>query len=226
MFKSIPLLLAIFLAFTTLSMAEKSAKEIDNDANEALIEFYQEVNGGKKFLENAKGYVIFPDVKEAGFGIGGRYGEGVLRVGNVSKGYYSITSASVGFQMGAQTYSLIIALTSEAALNKFITDDDWETEVDVNIAMAEWNAEEEAARWVKANMTKPVVGFIGGRTAPPGKRMGHAGAIISGGKGTADEKIRVMNECGIKVADTPSVIGETLISVLKEKGIYEVSQTN
>jgi len=144
MFKSIPLLLAIFLAFTTLSMAEKSAKEIDNDANEALIEFYQEVNGGKKFLENAKGYVIFPDVKEAGFGIGGRYGEGVLRVGNVSKGYYSITSASVGFQMGAQTYSLIIALTSEAALNKFITDDDWETEVDVNIAMAEWNAEEEA----------------------------------------------------------------------------------
>ncbi|MEH7415414.1 succinate--CoA ligase subunit alpha [Neobacillus drentensis] len=87
-------------------------------------------------------------------------------------------------------------------------------------------AEEEAAEWVKANMTKPVVGFIGGRTAPPGKRMGHAGAIISGGKGTADEKIRVMNECGIKVADTPSVMGETLIEVLKEKGLYEKCKTN
>ncbi|USK71631.1 succinate--CoA ligase subunit alpha [Peribacillus asahii] len=85
-------------------------------------------------------------------------------------------------------------------------------------------AEEEAARWVKANMKKPVVGFIGGRTAPPGKRMGHAGAIIAGGKGTADEKIRVMNECGIRVAATPSVIGETLISVLKENDLYEVSK--
>lgn len=87
-------------------------------------------------------------------------------------------------------------------------------------------AEEEAALWVKENMTKPVVGFIGGRTAPPGKRMGHAGAIISGGKGTADEKIRVMNECGIQVADTPSVMGETLIKVIKEQGIYEKCKTH
>ncbi|WP_110112845.1 succinate--CoA ligase subunit alpha [Bacillus sp. CGMCC 1.16541] len=87
-------------------------------------------------------------------------------------------------------------------------------------------AEEEAAEWVKANMTKPVVGFIGGQTAPPGKRMGHAGAIISGGKGTAAEKIKTMNECGIKVAETPSVMGETLISVLQEKGIYEKCKTH
>lgn len=87
-------------------------------------------------------------------------------------------------------------------------------------------AEEEAAEWVKANMTKPVVGFIGGATAPPGKRMGHAGAIISGGKGTAEEKIKVMNECGIQVADTPSVMGETLIKVLKEKGLYDKCKTH
>lgn len=83
-------------------------------------------------------------------------------------------------------------------------------------------AEEEAAEWVRDNMTKPVVGFIGGQTAPPGKRMGHAGAIISGGKGTADEKIRIMNECGIETADTPSEIGETLINrIKKEDGLYE-----
>ncbi|MBB6175811.1 succinyl-CoA synthetase alpha subunit [Anoxybacillus tengchongensis] len=87
-------------------------------------------------------------------------------------------------------------------------------------------AEEEAAEWVKANMTKPVVGFIGGQTAPPGKRMGHAGAIISGGKGTAAEKIQTMTACGIKVAETPSVIGETLISVLKERGLYEKCKTH
>ncbi|MDA1475554.1 succinate--CoA ligase subunit alpha [Bacillus changyiensis] len=87
-------------------------------------------------------------------------------------------------------------------------------------------AEEEAAEWVKAHMNKPVVGFIGGKTAPPGKRMGHAGAIISGGKGTADEKIKTMNTCGIEVAETPSVMGETLIQVLKEKGLYELCKTH
>lgn len=87
-------------------------------------------------------------------------------------------------------------------------------------------AEEEAAEWVKENMTKPVVGFIGGQTAPPGKRMGHAGAIISGGKGTAAEKIKTLERCGIKVAETPAVIGDTLISVLKEKDIYEKCLTH
>lgn len=104
--------------------------------------------------------------------------------------------------------------------------DDPDTYAVIMIGEIGGTAEEEAAEWVKANMTKPVVGFIGGRTAPPGKRMGHAGAIISGGKGTADEKIRVMNECGIKVADTPSVMGETLISVLKEKGLYDKCKTH
>ena len=82
-------------------------------------------------------------------------------------------------------------------------------------------AEEEAARWIKDNMTKPVVGFVGGKTAPPGKRMGHAGAIISGGKGTAAEKIAVMEACGIRVAPTPAEMGSTLVSVLKEKGLLE-----
>jgi succinyl-CoA synthetase alpha subunit len=109
-------------------------------------------------------------------------------------------------------------------LNAF--NEDPETYAVIMIGEIGGTAEEEAAQWVKANMTKPVVGFIGGRTAPPGKRMGHAGAIISGGKGTADEKIRVMNECGIKVADTPSVMGETLIEVLKEKGLYDQCKTH
>ncbi|MFJ7638607.1 succinate--CoA ligase subunit alpha [Peribacillus sp. NPDC097264] len=104
--------------------------------------------------------------------------------------------------------------------------EDPETHAVIMIGEIGGTAEEEAAIWVKENMTKPVVGFIGGRTAPAGKRMGHAGAIISGGKGTADEKIRVMNECGIKVAETPSVMGETLISVLKEKGMYEPCKTH
>ncbi|GGC90494.1 succinate--CoA ligase [ADP-forming] subunit alpha [Thalassobacillus devorans] len=109
-------------------------------------------------------------------------------------------------------------------LQAFNDDDD--TEAVIMIGEIGGTAEEEAAEWVKKNMTKPVVGFIGGRTAPPGKRMGHAGAIISGGKGTADEKIRVMNECGIKVAETPSVMGETLIEVLSDNGLYDKCKTH
>lgn len=87
-------------------------------------------------------------------------------------------------------------------------------------------AEEEAAEWIKENMTKPVIGFIGGATAPPGKRMGHAGAIISGGKGTAKEKIAVLEACGIKVAPTPAEMGSTLVSVLEERGILTACTTH
>ena len=142
--KSITLFMTLLLALTTLSMAEDSKRKINRDADKTLTKFYKEVSGSKRYLERAKGYVVFTDVKEAGFFIGGRYGEGVLRVGGVSKAYYSITSASVGMQMGAQQYSLVIAFTTNAALNKFITDDDWDTDIDVNMAVIDWNAEEEA----------------------------------------------------------------------------------
>lgn len=104
--------------------------------------------------------------------------------------------------------------------------EDRETKAVIMIGEIGGTAEEEAAEWIRQNMNKPVVGFIGGATAPPGKRMGHAGAIISGGKGTADEKIKVLEACGVKVADTPAVMGETLIEVLKEKGLYEICQTH
>jgi len=76
------------------------------------------------------------------------------------------------------------------------------------------NAEILAAEWIKANMKKPVAGFIAGVTAPPGKRMGHAGAIISGGKGTAEEKIEALKSAGVKVAPTPADLGTTLQSLL------------
>ncbi|HEU4345674.1 MAG TPA: succinate--CoA ligase subunit alpha [Candidatus Binatia bacterium] len=78
------------------------------------------------------------------------------------------------------------------------------------------SAEEEAARWINENMLKPVVGFIAGQTAPPGKRMGHAGAIISGGKGTAREKIEAMKKAGIRMAPSPALIGKTVQEVLGE----------
>jgi len=76
------------------------------------------------------------------------------------------------------------------------------------------SAEEEAAGWIEANMKKPVAGFIAGQTAPPGKRMGHAGAIIAGGKGTAKEKIETMTKAGIRMAPTPALIGQTMQEAL------------
>jgi succinyl-CoA synthetase alpha subunit len=93
--------------------------------------------------------------------------------------------------------------------------DDPRTEAVVMVGEIGGTNEEEAARWVKANMRKPVVGFIAGVTAPPGKRMGHAGAIVSGGKGTAAEKLEVMEACGIKVTRNPADMGKLLKSVLR-----------
>jgi succinyl-CoA synthetase alpha subunit len=75
-------------------------------------------------------------------------------------------------------------------------------------------AEDEAAYYIKKNVTKPVIGFIAGQTAPPGRRMGHAGAIISGGQGTAEEKMKARRRCGIKVVKSPADLGKTIAKVL------------
>ena len=93
--------------------------------------------------------------------------------------------------------------------------DDPNTEAVIMVGEIGGLDEENAARWIREHMKKPVVGFIAGVTAPPGKRMGHAGAIVSGGKGTAQEKLAVMEECGIKVTRNPAEMGKTLKSILK-----------
>jgi succinyl-CoA synthetase alpha subunit len=101
--------------------------------------------------------------------------------------------------------------------------DDPDTDAVIMVGEIGGDAEETCARWIKDNMQKPVVGFIAGVTAPPGKRMGHAGAIISGGKGTAQEKLDVMEDCGIRVTRNPAEMGGLLKSVLYQDLFWMIS---
>ena len=108
----------------------------------------------------------------------------------------------------------IIGTTTREALELFMNDP--ETEAVVMIGEIGGGMEAEAARWYKENAKKPVVGFIAGQTAPPGRRMGHAGAIIGGAEDTAEAKMKIMTECGIHVVQSPVDIGLTMAKILKK----------
>lgn len=108
----------------------------------------------------------------------------------------------------------IIGTTTKEAVELFMNDD--ATDGIVMIGEIGGGMEAEAARWIKNNNRKPVVGFIAGQTAPPGRRMGHAGAIIGGEEDTAAAKMRILKECGVQVADSPADIGKTMAAALKK----------
>lgn len=101
--------------------------------------------------------------------------------------------------------------------------DDKDTDAIVMIGEIGGTAEEEAAEYIKKNVRKPVIGFIAGRTAPPGRRMGHAGAIIAGGKGTAMEKMEIMKKARITVVESPALIGETVKRVMQRRGLLKIA---
>ena len=119
--------------------------------------FYKQVKGAKEFARGAKGLLIMPNVKKAAFIIGGEYGEGALRIGGKTVGYYNIVSGSFGLQIGAEAKDIIIAFMTREALNGFRGSDGWEAGVDGNVALITIGAGERVdTRTIK----DPIVGFV------------------------------------------------------------------
>ena len=136
-----------------------SAKEIDIRVDAALNRFKTDVEGGKEFLGKSEGVLVFPKVIKAGAIIGGEYGEGALRIKGKTKEYYSTASASLGFQLGAQSKSLVLVFMSKNALSEFRKSDGWKAGVDGSVAVIKWGAGEDINT---LDIKNPIVGFVFG----------------------------------------------------------------
>ena len=157
-------LLYIFVLVVGLILPEfcfaKSAKEIDAGVDESLKKFYKMVGAAKEFGDKAEGVLVFPSVIKAGIGIGGEYGEGALRVKDKTVDYYSTAAASIGFQLGAQSKTVIIMFMSKDAFNKFHKSSGWEVGVDASVAVIDIGA---GGSLDTTNLKKPILGFVFGQ---------------------------------------------------------------
>jgi len=150
------MLVAMLFASTVLAA---SAAKIDSEANKALQVFKEDVNGAQVFLDQSAGYLIFPRVIKVGIGLGAETGEGALRVGGQTVAYYRTTSGSIGFQLGAQAKSIVIAFMTKESLQKFRDSSGWKVGVDGSVALIDLGA----GKTIDSNNIKdPVVGFIFG----------------------------------------------------------------
>jgi lipid-binding SYLF domain-containing protein len=150
------MLIAVLL---TSSVLAASAAKIDRESDKALQVFREDVNGAEVFLSQAAGYLIFPRVIKAGIGIGGETGEGALRIGGQTVAYYRTSAGSIGFQLGAQAKSIVIAFMTKESLQKFRDSSGWKVGVDGSVALIDLGA----GKTIDSNNIKdPVVGFIFG----------------------------------------------------------------
>ncbi|MDX1815080.1 MAG: YSC84-related protein [Thermodesulfobacteriota bacterium] len=137
----------------------KSPREIDTSVDVCLERFYKQVKGAKEFAREAKGLLVMPNVVKAGFFVGGKYGEGALRVGGKTAGYYNLIGGSYGLTFGAQSQDIIIAFMTDEALKKFRESAGWEAGVDANVAMIALGAGGDLST---TTVKDPVVGFVFG----------------------------------------------------------------
>jgi len=148
----------ISLGLMASSQAFAASKvEIDIEVKQALKRFKKEVGASEEYIKLAKGMLVFPSIFKAGFGIGGEYGEGAMIINGKTVEYYSTAAASIGFQLGAQTKTVIILFTSSKALKKFRSSDGWEAGVDGSVALIELGA----ATTLDTNTVKnPIIAFV------------------------------------------------------------------
>lgn len=152
------LVAAMMLMLPGVSQA-KNGREIDASVDAAMNRFMTQVKGSKEFLQDAKGVLVFAGVLKAGVGIGGQYGEGVLRIHGKSVNYYKITSASIGFQLGAQRKDIILVFLQDAALKKFQGSEGWQAGVDGAVVLLDKGAQ---ASLDSRKFNEPIVGFVVG----------------------------------------------------------------
>jgi len=154
------LFIGLFFLAQINSAYAASVKEIEIGVNEALKSFYKEVPGAESFLKGSKGTLIFPQVIKAGFGIGGEYGEGALRINNKTVDYYSTIAASFGFQFGAQAKTVILVFMENKALNEFRNSEGWKAGVDGSVALVTLGVGDSLDT---TNVKDPIVAFVFGQ---------------------------------------------------------------
>lgn len=137
-----------------------TAREIDVSVDVALERFAKEIKGGKEFLQNAKGVLVFPSVIKAGFVVGGEYGEGALRIGGSTAGYYSTAAASFGLQLGAQAKTILLVFMQQEALDAFRRSEGWKVGVDGSVALVTVGV---GGSLDTENIKDPIVGFVFGQ---------------------------------------------------------------
>ena len=154
---NIPFFLFLSLvAFSNAAQAD-SASVIDIKVNEALNKFYTEVKSAKKLVKKARGVLVFPSVIKAGFGIGGEYGEGALRIKGKTVDYYSTAAASIGFQLGAQSKAIILLFMEQKALSDFRKSEAWEIGVDGSIVLVKVGV---GGSLDTTTLNQPIIGFV------------------------------------------------------------------
>jgi lipid-binding SYLF domain-containing protein len=150
----------LFASFGAEAVHAAAAKDIDAKVDAALGRFLGEVRGAKEFLQSAKGVLVFAGVIKAGIGIGGEYGEGALRIGGQTVDYYSIASASIGLQFGAQKKDIVLVFMEEQSLTKFRRSSGWKAGVDGSVVLIDIGAGKSID---STNIKDPIVAFVVGQ---------------------------------------------------------------